>query len=278
MSDFINRYRGLCQKNDEENYFFDRYFFRRFSIYFTVLFIKLGVKANQATFLSLVASLLACYFLVFNTPVMMLGAVLCIFAYNTLDHVDGELARYYIGRGLQRPSLKGQFFDVLVHKFSTNLFLFFMGVSVYYLYGYYFAVLLGFVACVGMSAFPNLLASQVVLQKVGGDGGAVYERPVTDVLYLLEKKQEQVRKLRSGGFKQKVKKIVTELLFFPGCLVLIMLVVLADVVVAGSGGGFSFLGYELNFRLIFLVFITPVYLLNGLRQTRKWSRKFEGIS
>ena len=278
MSDFVKRYRALCQKNDEENYFFDRYFFRRFSIYFTILFIKLRVKANQATFLSLVASLLACFFLAFNTPEMMLGAVFCIFAYNTLDHVDGELARYYIGQGMQKPSLKGQFFDVLVHKYSTNLFLFFLGVSVYYLYGYYFALFLGFVACIGMSAFPNLLASQVVVQKVGGDNETVYDRPVTDVLYLLEKKQEQVKKLHSSGIKQKVKKVITELLFFPGCLLLIMLVILADIAVTVSGGGMSLFSYAVNFRLLFLFFITPVYILNGIRQTVKWSKYFERIS
>lgn len=274
MSMTVNNYRHICQKNKEENYFFDRFFFRKISIYFTIIFIKLKIKANQATFLSLVAALAACYFLMFNTPVMMAVAVICIFLYHMLDHVDGELARYHISRGQQEPSLKGQYFDVLIHKYSTNLFLFFLGVSVYNMYGYTFAVYLGFAACIGMSAFPNLLASQVILQKIGGNKQVVDDdEHVSDILYLLEKKQEQISKLRSGNMTQKARKIITELLFFPGCLILIMLVLIFDMLI----GGFTLFSYEVNMRLLFLMGATPVYLVNALRQTRNWMRKFEKV-
>ena len=139
----VKEYRALCQKNEQENYFFDKYVFRKISIYFTIFFIRLKVSANQATFLSLLAALSSCYFLMFNSPPMMLMAVLLVFLYHMLDHVDGELARYYIAKGWQKPSIQGQYFDVLIHKYSTNLMLFFLGISVYRLSMILFSCLWG---------------------------------------------------------------------------------------------------------------------------------------
>jgi phosphatidylglycerophosphate synthase len=269
----IAEYRKVCQKNEEENYFFDKYIFRKISIYFTVIFIKLKVTANQATFLSLLAALGSCYFLMSNNPLLMATAVLLVFAYHMLDHVDGELARYYINRGQQQPSLQGQYFDVLIHKYSTNLMLFFLGISVFRLYEYKFAVILGFVACIGLSAFPNLMAAQVIIQKIAGDQNQAMDHHVEEVLFLLEKKREQIKKIRQRNLPQKAKKLLSELLFFPGCLILIMVVVTMDIV----NGGFALFSREVNMRLLFLLFITPVYLANTVRQSIKWMRKYSHI-
>jgi phosphatidylglycerophosphate synthase len=270
----IAHYRRLCQKNEEENYFFDKYIFRKISIYFTIIFIKLRLTANQATFLSLLASLGSCYFLMQNTTGAMLLGPLLIFTYYMLDHVDGELARYYIRQGLQQPSLQGQYFDVLIHKFSTNLMLFFLGVSIYDLFHYRWAVLLGFAACIGLSAFPNLLASQVIVQKLAREPQLVDSPPVVEVLNLLEKKQEQIKKVTSTNPLKRVKKIITELLFFPGALLSIMLVTLADILVPP----FTLFNYPVNLRLLFLLAVTPIYLANAIRQTLKWFRKFARIA
>lgn len=269
----VQRYRELCQKNQEENYFFDKYFFRKISIYFTILFIRLNIRANHATFLSLLAVLGSCYFLMSNSPINMAIAVLLIFLYHLLDHVDGELARYYLAVGLQKPSIQGKYFDVLIHKYSTNLMLFFIGISVYRFYGYEFAVILGFAACIGMSAFPNLIASQVIVQRIAKDNNSVFEESVQEILYLLEKKRDQINKMQQAKAAVKARKLITEMLFFPGALFLIMMVVTADIFY----GGFLLFSYEVNVRLLFLLFITPIYLANALRQSRKWIRMFEKV-
>ncbi|NLZ92645.1 MAG: hypothetical protein GX922_01315 [Firmicutes bacterium] len=270
----ISEYRQICQKNEQENYFLDKYIMRKISIYFTILFIKLRFSANQATFLSLLASLGSCYFLMQNTPTAMVLGPALIFTYYMLDHVDGELARFYLKQGLQQPSLQGQYFDVLIHKYSTNLMLFFLGVSVYNLFNYRFAVILGFAACIGMSAFPNLLAAQVIVQKIARQKEAVKNETVKDILNLLEKKQEQIKKINSSNSMQKLKKVITELLFFPGALLSIMLVTLADIMFPP----FIFFNYTVNVRLLFLLAATPIYLGNALRQTLKWLRKFQQIA
>ncbi|HZK24921.1 MAG TPA: CDP-alcohol phosphatidyltransferase family protein [Oscillospiraceae bacterium] len=270
----ISDYRQLCQKNEAENYFFDKYIFRKVSIYFTIIFIKLRLTANQATFLSLLASLSSCYFLMQNTTAAMFLGPALIFTYYMLDHVDGELARYYIRQGKQQPSLQGTYFDVLIHKYSTNLMLFFLGVSVYNFFNYRWAVLLGFAACIGMSAFPNLLASQVIVQKIAQQKELVDNPAVVEVLNLLEKKQEQIKKVTSTNPLKRLKKIITELLFFPGALLMIMLVTLADLIVPT----FTLFNYPVNIRLLFLLAVTPIYLTNALRQTLKWFSKFAEIA
>ncbi|MCR3921774.1 MAG: CDP-alcohol phosphatidyltransferase family protein [Firmicutes bacterium] len=270
----VQEYRQLCQKNEEENYFFDKYIFRKISIYFTIIFIKLHISANQATFLSLVSALASLYFLQLNSPTAQLFATALIFLYYMLDHVDGELARYYIRQNMQQPSLQGQYFDVLIHKYSTNLMLFFLGVSVYNLFDYKFAILLGFAACIGMSAFPNLLASQVLVQKIANNKELVFTAPVGNVLDMLEKKKDQIDKLTSTNKLKKAKKIITELLFFPGSLIMIMLVTLADIIVPTI----TLLGFAVNIRLLFLCVVTPIYLTNAVRQSLKWLNKFEEIA
>ena len=269
----VKEYRALCQKNEQENYFFDRYFFRKISIYFTIIFIRLKISANQATFLSLLAALSSCYFLMFNSPFMMLMAVFFIFLYHLLDHVDGELARYYTAIGRQKPSIQGQYFDVLIHKYSTNLMLFFLGISVYNLFGYQWVVVLGFAACIGMSAFPNVIASQVMVQKIANDKDIVFNKQAHEILNLLEKKKEQIKKMHEQNVFKKSKKFVSELLFFPGALMMIMLVVTIDI----FNPGFILFSVEMNFRLVFLIFVTPIYLLNAVRQSMKWMKKFGNI-
>ena len=270
----VKEYRALCQKNEQENYFFDKYVFRKISIYFTIFFIRMKVSANQATFLSLLAALGSCYFLMFNSPLMMLMAVALVFLYHLLDHVDGELARYYIAKGRQKPSIQGQYFDVLIHKYSTNLMLFFLGISVYNLYGHQWAVLLGFAACIGMSAFPNVIASQVMVMKIANDKDIVFNNEqAEEILYLLEKKKEQLKKIHEQNVFKKAKKLFTEILFFPGALMMIMLVVTIDI----FNSGFVLFSVEMNFRLVFLIFVTPIYLLNAVRQSMKWMQKFENI-
>ena len=270
----ISEYRQLCQKNEQENYLVDKYIMRKISIYFTILFIKLRFPANLATFLSLLASLGSCYFLLQNTPTAMVLGPALIFTYYMLDHVDGELARFYIKQGRQQPSLQGQYFDVLIHKYSTNLMLFSLGVSVYKLFNYRFAVILGFAACICFSAFPNLLAAQVIIQKLAQQKEAVEDEAVQDVLNLLEKKQEQIKKINSTNPLDRLKKIITELLFFPGALISIMLVTLSDLVISP----FTILNYSVNIRLLFLLAVTPIYLANALRQALKWLHKFQQIA
>lgn len=269
----VERYRRLCQKNESENYLLDKYIFRKISIYFTILFIKLNISANQATFLSLLAALGSLYFLMSNTLPAMITAALLIFIYYMLDHVDGELARFYIAAGRQKPSLSGRYFDLLVHRYSSNLMVFFMGFSVFRLFGYESAVLLGFIACVGISSFPNVIAAQVLTGRLAGDPASI-ERPETQqILRRLERKQEQIAGVK-GAPAAKFKKAIGEFLFFPGHIIAIIAVLIADMFVPQ---GFSLLSYAVNFRLLFLVGMAFLFTLKTVIQSYLWIIRLKDI-
>jgi hypothetical protein len=124
-----------------------------------------------------------------------------------------------------------------------------------------------------MSGFPNLMASQVIVQRIAGNPASLDSKEVGAVLYLLEKKEEQLKMMKEKRSLLRVKKIFSEMLFFPGCLLTIILVVILD---AFFEIPVSF-EFKFNFRLLYLIFITPVSFVNAVRQTLKWMGKYEKI-
>ena len=271
----IERYRLLCQKNESENYILDKYIFRKISIYFTIFLIRFNIKPNQATLLSLVAALGSLYFLTLNSTGMLLTAAALIFIYYILDHVDGELARYYIQTGQMKPNLKGHYFDVLVHRYSSNLMVFFVGLGIYNLYGYEWAVLLGFAACIGISSFPNVIAAQVIVGKIANDKEVVSKnKKMNDILLEIEKKSQQIKDIHQGNPAQKAKKLIIESLFFPGHIVLLMLVLIGDAFISD----FIISGYPINLRLLLLLGLVLIYTAKTIIQSILWMNRLKHIS
>lgn len=267
----IESHRLICQKNESENYLLDKFIFRRISIFITIIFIKLKIKANTATFLSLAAALGSCFFLLYNTVPMMAAAIFLIFLYYMLDHVDGELARYHKYTG-GRTSLRGHYFDLLVHRYSSNLMVFFMGLGVYNLYRYESVVILGFAACIGMSSFPNVVAAQVLAGKIANDPGTVGSGKTVDSLQRLERKTEQIRYVR-GGMAKKFRKALEELLFFPGHIIAIQAVLLADI----FSPGFELFSHSLNVRIIFLAAMSLLFVSKSIIQGFGWVTRLKHI-
>ena len=268
----MKKYKELCQKNQEENYLLDKYVFRKISIFLTVVCIRFKATPNQITCISLLASLCSLYFLTSASGVALLFAAGLIFLYFILDHVDGELARYYIRSGKQKPSLKGKYFDVLVHRYSSNLMVFFLGVGLYNLYGYKWAVLVGFLACIGVSSFPNVVASQVIASKIAREPEIIYDEKMKAILLEIEKKSQQISAVH-GGMVQKTKKLVIESLFFPGHIILLILVLIGDVFL----DDFVFNSLRFNLRLLFLLAMAFLYTLKTIVQGIIWIYKLRQI-
>lgn len=93
----------------------NRIFSRRFSIYFTYLFTKLGISANQVT-----ASMLAVGFLSFLCAVpdklwMNVASLLFFLLFNILDCSDGEVARW-----TKQCSHGGVYLDLAAHTFCNG--------------------------------------------------------------------------------------------------------------------------------------------------------------
>jgi phosphatidylglycerophosphate synthase len=270
----VAEYRKICQKGEYENYLFDKFIFRKISIFVTIIFIKLRIGANQTTMMNFVALLGSLYFLAFNDTSMMVVGIVLIFTYYLLDHVDGELARFYISTGQQNPSRRGHYFDLVCHSYSANLLLFVMGISVYHAYHYEIAIIIGFIASVGSSSFPGLTAASIMIMVVNNRPQLISEDNVKNALYHLERRQKQLDEMQSPmRSKTRIKKILNEAIIFPGILLLIISIYMLDILFSD----FILFGIETNFRLIFLVLISALYTFLRVAQVYRWMNRFSNI-
>jgi len=97
-SESITELRKICQESRYENEggmpWFERNFYRRISIYFTKVFLKTGMSANQVTVIGALIGLIAGLFLAFANPLYWIIGVLFFYLVLIFDRVDGEVARY----------------------------------------------------------------------------------------------------------------------------------------------------------------------------------------
>lgn len=70
------------------------YVIRKISFYPTWLFLKIGISANQATFISIIVGVIGCSFLAFGNYVTRIMGALLVNFWIVLDCVDGNIARY----------------------------------------------------------------------------------------------------------------------------------------------------------------------------------------
>ena len=247
----------------------------------------MGIGANHTTFLSLLEALGSLWLLLGNHPGSMLGAAGLIFLYHLLDHVDGELARYYISRGEQESSLTGQYYDVLVHSFSANLMLLFMSLGLFQLHGEGWIVVVGIVAAWGASVFPRLVASQVLLQKIARDHTALSDHPgVAKAPQVREWKESQVTAVHERGLAaSKLKKLGIEIVGYPGTLYRLIGALALDATLPHLGSwagldriGTALLGLEPNVRLLLLMAVAFLGLVKIIYLTMQMSRLLRPIA
>ena len=226
----LRELKAICHKNQDENYLFDKYVFRKISIFGTMLFVRLGISANTATFLSLLCTLGSLWFFLQNEPVYLVVAAVLIFLYHYLDHVDGELARYYSATSGKKNSLKGSYFDLLCHMYSVNLYFLCMSVALYKLLQSDWIILVGVVAVAGSSSFPQATANKALLNRIAADTDTVRRPEVQDALKAMYKKGEQVEAVRDAPIlsRAKLKKIAEESLGYPGIISWIAIGCLVD--------------------------------------------------
>ena len=106
------------KKNFEKYNLWVRPVVRPSSYYLTWLFLRLGISANQITYLSLMIGTIGCMLLASGTyKVMIIGALLINF-YDFLDSVDGNMARC-----TNTCSKYGAFLDGVVDS-TMSVFLF----------------------------------------------------------------------------------------------------------------------------------------------------------
>ena len=197
-----------------------------------------------------------------------------MFLYNFLDHVDGELARYYFHTESRTSGLSGQFFDVLCHSYSANLMMLFTAWAVYNEHQMPWILLVGVGAMVGLSGFPNLVAAKVMMIKIVGDPSVIGSEGAAPLLYELEKKQRQVSEVNAPLFSiRKIRKICTEALGFPGILMIVIAVNLFDAFNEPLRTG----QWVLDARIAALLLVVCVHLPYAVVRTRKLMKLLSSV-
>lgn len=270
----FSKFKKICQKNDEENYLIDKYIYRKISIFGTMCLSRTNISPNTITLISLISCLGSLWFITQNSQFALCIGAFLVFGYHYLDHIDGELARYYIFTGKLSPSLRGQYFDVLCHSFSDNLMFLCMAWAVYQELGYTYVLWLGMIAMVGASGFPNFVAGKILIGKLMNKPALFKDEMFQSYLWAIELKKKQIESLNAPTNSSKwLLKLLAELIGYPGVLSAIVIVLLIDA----AAGTQQFYGYQYNFRLIFLIISSALRILIVPRQFYMWMKKFEKI-
>ncbi len=100
---------------------------RRVSFYLTWFFIKLGISANQVTYLSIVCVCLGCLLLATGSYYYVILGSILVNLWFILDCVDGNIARYH-----RSPSKYGQFVDGIGADITEAFLFTSIGIGVYF--------------------------------------------------------------------------------------------------------------------------------------------------
>jgi phosphatidylglycerophosphate synthase len=155
----IREMREVCQlrrpnakgKTVWAGHWFNSLFTRYISIYFTWLFVRLGISANATTFLMIPTGLLGVAFLVPHVLwANLLGCALLLFGV-VLDCVDGEVARW-----TRKSSVKGFYLDYVYHVICNSPVYALCALHLYAWYGDTKYLILAFVAYAAASSALSL--------------------------------------------------------------------------------------------------------------------------
>ena len=272
----VSHYRQLCQKGNQENYIFDKLIARKISIYITILMIWLKLRPNQVTFLSLISLVSSFYYFLHNSPRELIIGSSLLMIYYLLDHVDGELARYYINtENRKQNSQDGHYFDILCHRYSINIIIFLFGISAFYQFDYEWPVLIAFFISTGLNRFPELVANKLMVNIIANHPDIIRENSVKNILDILELKKHQI-----AGVKAPITditkwiKVTKEMVGFPGSLLIIMFVSLLDALIPS----FTLLSIPINFRLLFIMLLFPIEFIRIINSSIKYFYLFKKIT
>lgn len=173
----IKELRKICQIKSTPEHASMR-FWRTFSIYFTKIFILLGITPNIVNWAGFVLGLAGG--ILFLKQEFLIGSILYIFVY-IFDDVDGELARYY-----KKASKYGGWQDIIIGHLLYPYFFLMLGLGIFFQTNNYLYLLLGAIAAIAKMTERSV-------PEVRG---------ITDDDKLLETKDKLMRK----GFLKELKE------------------------------------------------------------------------
>ena len=125
LIDIKNNYSFIKKEQDRKDIWL-YYVIRKISFFFTWLFLKFNISANQTTYIAVVIGTMGCGLLAFGDYGFRIIGALLISLWIILDCVDGNIARI-----TKTESNYGEFIDAL-SGYIMNVFLFLsVGISAY---------------------------------------------------------------------------------------------------------------------------------------------------
>lgn len=260
-------FRAIADKGADENYLIDKYLFRRITMVGSWLFSFTRVSPDVVTGLSLVLSIGSVWFFMQqSTGALVVGCAL-IFVYHYLDHVDGELARYYAATRGRRAGIAGAYFDVLCHSFTVNIWLPAIAFGVYAVTDQPLVMLLGILSMPVMSGFSNFVAAQLLVLQLQKDPNLLTREEGRAAVAELSGKPRQIAAVQAGvRSRAGGVKLAKEIVSYPGMILLVVFAVLADAL---TGVVWA--------RLVLLGFLTVVHAINGALKARRVMRIYSSI-
>ncbi|MEO9476972.1 MAG: CDP-alcohol phosphatidyltransferase family protein [Cyclobacteriaceae bacterium] len=250
----------VCRKDKLDPFWISNVLARPFSIYVTWICIQLGIRANQITFVSCVFALSSSFILLLSTQWALFLSAVFLYVFYILDHVDGELARYYIYKSKNSDSfinLSGIYFDRIVHYFLGITLYPCLGISLYLIDEHFVWLVLGVIGAVGSSGLPRFTSAFTVFEMTVKNESLIKTEYIKqfaglDFVYWTKSQIPRDFIVLPRNFIE-LKYVLKQYLSFPGDLIIYIVFVNADV----------FWGFpDLLFTKIYLTFFASIRLLN----------------
>lgn len=265
-------FRAITQKGRGEIFLFSQYVYRPVSTWVTRLYAALGVGANGATLHSLIAALAAAAALLRPRAETFLLAALGLQLYFVLDHVDGELARLDFWRGARRPTPDGEYADYWVHLHSLNLVFAALGVGLTLSTGHLVWAVLGLVADNCLGSFPKLAMGRILWSAYRRDPAVTGHPAFASALAVVTDTDGTQTMSGTLTTRQRIFHAARELLFYPGCLIVLSVVLSIDGVMSLVSGGFTAM-----WSSTYLAGFTAVGVASKVRRTVLSARQLRSL-
>lgn len=233
--------RSICQKGAGELFLVSVYVYRPFTIYISRLYLLLKIRSNTVTLHSLAAGLIAVGFVLSSAPIYLVLAASFLQLYYVLDHVDGEVARFDIHRGHEKPSLAGSFFDFWTHLHTVNLLFAFMGLGLFLQTGNLLWAILGILACNISGNFQRSTLASVILCAAARGQINIRDpkfEPALDACCDLSRSKRFSETL---PLNRRIYLLLSEAFGYPGNVLALTVVLLGDGILGLGEPGFHLL-------------------------------------
>ena len=168
--------RDLCQKPNYRTVgnWMARRIIRDMAIYLTWLVLHTPARADTVAVISLICGLVSAVLVSIPTAAAFFAGALMLQLWYLLDHVDGQVARYY-----QEADLTGTFLDFMIHFFVHSSVTFGLGLRMFFATGKTIWLSVGFLTALamgGLSQFNDCKCKAFFLRLAQWQGKTVQMR------------------------------------------------------------------------------------------------------